>query len=150
MRRKPAIVLALLLLLSIGGAVFYYHLRNQRPSFHETDAFMRNEAATGDWQFVSHSSEAPVRLRRAGWWDYLHIRRSVTIQEDRYTFFHFVGKEGAIAVVGRKNGIVQYVYVSAFPPRPSAETPAASQMKALEESIIGWWKQAIHLPHWNP
>ena len=147
MRRKPAIFLALLLLLSIGGALFYHHLRNQRPSFHETDAFMRNEAATGDWQFVSHSSVAPFHYSRAGWWDYLHIRRSGTIEEDHYGFLHPAGKEAAIAVVRRKNGIVQYVYVSALPKRSSAATPVTNQMKALEKSIEDWWKQAIHYPH---
>jgi len=114
MSRKPAILLcALLLLLSIGGAVFLQHLRQEKQAtFSEIDSFLRNHAASGDWWFGRHISKPPYNHPRAGWWDYLLIRRSDHFQTDQYFFGHASKEHAAIATVLRKNGVVQLLTVN--------------------------------------
>ena len=156
MQRKPAILLcALLLLLSIGGAVFLQHLRQEKQaSFTEIDSFLRNHAASGDWQFSRHLSKPPYNHPRAGWWDYLLIRRSDHFQTDQYFFGHDSKEHAAIASVLRKNGVVELLtvniaYTTSGPVPYNAlmediaanKQRADARLKELEKSIFGKFPQ---------
>ena len=145
MRRKPAILLFLLIFLSLGGAILFHHLRKDpRPPFAEVDAFLKNEAATGDL-LVSHFPQTSFQRPRSGWWDHLGIHLLNTIEEDEYVFLHANGTIVANAVVGREHGIVEYLYLKS-PETKSGAPLFPGEFQELEKIIYGRFPAEL----WKP
>lgn len=98
MRRKPAILLFLLvLLLSISGAALYHHLhRETPPDFREVDAFLRELPSSTDRELYYHQPLKPTKQRNRGWWDRVGIRLEDDIQGDVYHFRRAQGDHAAL------------------------------------------------------
>jgi len=101
MRRKPAILLFLLLLfLSIGGAVFHQQLRKERPpEFRELDAFLRDLPASSGRVLQVHQAFPGHKQRHRGWWDRLRIRREDYVETDFY-YLRKIGNDDASLTTG--------------------------------------------------
>jgi len=107
MPRKPAILLsALLLLLSIGGAVFYQKLRQHAPpDFAEIDTYFRTTDFAG-WRLKERADMKPATYRIHGWWDKLGIQRREVSKQDSYTLMHDGKPEKIVVSVFRSDGKV--------------------------------------------
>jgi hypothetical protein len=113
MRRKPAIILVLLLFLSIGGAVFYQQMRKDTsPGFAEVDAFLRLPPVSGDWRFDGHVAVGGYHHSKPGWWNRLGIRRLILHQQENYRFTHVRTNEMIIFSVWREGNSITKVGVS--------------------------------------
>ena len=100
MRRKPAIILFLLLFLSIGGAVLHYQLHKERPpEYGELDAFLRDLPASSGRVLHFHQSFPGGKQRNRGWWDVLRIRREDYVQSDMY-YIRKIGDNDAVPTFG--------------------------------------------------
>ena len=101
MPRKPAILLlALLLLFSIGGAVFHHQLQKEKSSeFQELDAFLRDLPASSGQVFTLHQSFPGSKKRNHGWWDRLGIRLEDNLQSDLY-YIRKTGNNDPVATFG--------------------------------------------------
>lgn len=110
MPRKPAILLvSLLLLLSIGGAVFHHHLRKLEPAFSEVDSFLRTSAATGDWEYDTRSAKHYTVKSR--WWGRLGIPYYTNYEQLDYLFLNTLTTEVVLVSVWLENGkLVKYHY----------------------------------------
>lgn len=103
MRWKPAILLCLLLLV-IGGGMFYQKLSKERhPDFTEVHEFFKHSAASGDWTLFYHENY-DFRRARNGWWDSIGIHRKQRDQNDLYTFNNKVTKGVVLIVIAREDG----------------------------------------------
>jgi len=100
MRRKPFIFLFLLLVLSIGGAVFHHQLQKEKSSdSKELDLFLRDLPASSGRELHFHQSLPSHMQRDHGWWDRLGIRREDYIQCDLY-YIRKIGYNGPVSTVG--------------------------------------------------
>jgi len=114
MRRKPAILLfVLLLLLSIGGAVIHQHFyKGTRPGYPELDSFLRNEiASSGDWMFLRKEPVRSYRMVKPAWWNKIGIRPKSQFEMDLYLYKNLLTEGITNIIVWRKDGkvvMVQY------------------------------------------
>jgi hypothetical protein len=139
MRRKPAILLFLLvLLLSIGGAIFHHRLSKEKsPSFAELDTFLRQVPAAGEWELY-HKTFPDGKSSRAGWWEWLGIRRHDLYQEDIYEFNHLLNKDIIQVYITRENGRVFEVIIS------SVRNTRSGSDASFRESIHRKFPQLWH------
>lgn len=113
MRRKPAIILfALLLFLSIGGAVFHQHFyKGKRPGYPEIDSFLRNEIASGDWMFSRKEPTRSYFIVKAAWWNKIGFRPKSHYEMDHYQFKNLLTEGSTMIIVWREDGkvvMIQY------------------------------------------
>lgn len=89
MPRKPAILIALILLIAGGGVAFYHHLRKLPPtgSSDLLHILFSGPTVVG-WQVEQIPPHKSYTHEKEGWWSLLGFRRTVTRFENNYKLTH--------------------------------------------------------------